>query len=258
MFEFLRSLFHEKSSYAPKKEEQDRQVFQYSTINALMEGLYQGTISYGELFEHGDFGLGTFDALDGEMVAVDGHFYQIKQDGKLSVVSAEQTAPFAVLVKFRPDLKFKVDSALDYHQLLEQIGNKLESVNFIYAMRVDAFFDSVEVRIAPRQCKPYPVLTEAAKEQPEFTYSNLRGTICGFRFPAYTSAINVPGYHMHFVDQARTIGGHVLDAKMHDVAIEIEQLSGFFVQLPTSSEFMAADLSADHSKEIRAAEEKKN
>ena len=54
-------------------------LYQTSTINALLEGVYDGDITFHELKEHGDFGLGTFHALDGEMVALDGNFYQIKR-----------------------------------------------------------------------------------------------------------------------------------------------------------------------------------
>ena len=41
-----------------------------STIDAILNGLYDGIITYGELKEWGDFGIGTFEGLDGEMVAL--------------------------------------------------------------------------------------------------------------------------------------------------------------------------------------------
>jgi len=50
-------------------------LFQTSTIDALLEGEYDGDISFAELEERGDFGLGTLEALDGEMIALDGGFY---------------------------------------------------------------------------------------------------------------------------------------------------------------------------------------
>ena len=78
------------------------EVFQNSTINALLEGVYDGSMTYGELRRHGDFGLGTFNALDGEMVAFDGEFYQIKSDGIAYPVADEQRTPFATVLFFQP------------------------------------------------------------------------------------------------------------------------------------------------------------
>ena len=62
------------------KEDRDT-LFQFSTIDELLEGSYDGNMTYKELAEHGDFGIGTFDRLDGEMIGCDGKFYQIKANG---------------------------------------------------------------------------------------------------------------------------------------------------------------------------------
>jgi acetolactate decarboxylase len=57
-------------------EDQPHVIFQTSTIDALLDGAYDGDVSFRELREHGAFGLGTLDALDGEMIALDGRFYR--------------------------------------------------------------------------------------------------------------------------------------------------------------------------------------
>ena len=44
-------------------------MFQRSTINALMQGVYDSNTTFeGELKSYGNFGLGTVWALDGEMI----------------------------------------------------------------------------------------------------------------------------------------------------------------------------------------------
>ncbi len=48
---------------------------------ALLDGIYDGVISFEELKERGDFGIGTFDQLDGEMIAFDNEFYHLRSDG---------------------------------------------------------------------------------------------------------------------------------------------------------------------------------
>src|SRR5438552_12381617 len=77
---------------------------QYSTINALLAGAYDGDMTFGELRRHGDFGLGTFNALDGEMIALDGGYYQITADGAVRPVRDDMRTPFAVVTQFQPSM----------------------------------------------------------------------------------------------------------------------------------------------------------
>ena len=56
--------------------------FQTSTIDALLDGEYVGDITFAELEGGRALGLGTLDALDGEMIALDGSFYQIRADAQ--------------------------------------------------------------------------------------------------------------------------------------------------------------------------------
>ena len=62
-------------------------LYQVSTIDALMQGAYEGVQPVSEIRKHGDFGIGTFDALDGEMIVLDGTVYQAKADGKIYPVA---------------------------------------------------------------------------------------------------------------------------------------------------------------------------
>ena len=77
------------------------ELYQVSTIEALTAGLYSPEGSFADLARHGDFGLGTFVDLDGEMVALDGAFYQVKSDGTVHVVPPTAKTPFAEVVFFK-------------------------------------------------------------------------------------------------------------------------------------------------------------
>jgi len=79
-------------------------VFQASTIDALLAGVYEGDISCRRLLKHGDFGIGTFDGLDGEMVLLDGNMYQIKADGKVYEPNLSVKTPFATICQFSTDM----------------------------------------------------------------------------------------------------------------------------------------------------------
>ena len=59
-------------------------MYQISTSSALVEGVDEGAVSSRTLLEHGDFGLGTFETRDGEMVILDGIIYQVRGDGSVT------------------------------------------------------------------------------------------------------------------------------------------------------------------------------
>jgi acetolactate decarboxylase len=58
--------------------------FQVSTSGALVAGIYSGVVSVQSTLKHGDFRLGTFANLDGEMVVLDGRANQVNGRGKFS------------------------------------------------------------------------------------------------------------------------------------------------------------------------------
>ena len=49
---------------------------------SLLDGIYDGDFYMSEAKEHGDFGIGTFNRLDGELIGFDGEFYRLRSDGK--------------------------------------------------------------------------------------------------------------------------------------------------------------------------------
>lgn len=238
----------------PTPQELD-EVFQASTLDALLEGVYDGEITFGELKKHGDFGLGTFDALDGEMLAFDGQFYQVKSDGSVHEVRDEQKTPFAAVLFFQPTTRRAIEETLDFPGLEERIDRRLPTKNIFYALRIDGFFPRMTTRSVPRQTRPYPPLVEVAKSQPIFKLENVGGTMVGFRFPDYASGFNVPGYHLHFLSEDKTCGGHVLDFSLDPGALlSIDPAANFHLELPKSKDFMNADLEKDHRADIEQAE----
>jgi acetolactate decarboxylase len=230
------------------------EVFQNSTINALLEGVYDGSLTYGELRRHGDFGLGTFNALDGEMIAFDGEFYQIKSDGIAYAVADDQQTPFATVLFFRAKLTQTLTGPLGYEPLQALAEGLMEGPNLFYAVRVDGHFRTVKTRSVPRQAKPYRHLDEVAKEQPVFDLDDVRGTLVGFRFPDFTRGLNVPGFHLHFLTEDRRRGGHVLDLELARGALAIDSTAGFHLELPTDPAFLHADLGHDPGEALDRAE----
>lgn len=229
-------------------------IFQNAPINALMAGCYDGTMSVKSLKEHGDFGFGTLDALDGEMVALDGAFYQIKPDGKAYLLGNRARSPFAAVTFFDRDQEFSAAGEMSFEDLKGVLDGKLRSSNLLYAIRIEGVFKSLKVRSAAPQHKPYPVLTEAIKEQKVFDLKDQEGTLVGFRFPAYMGGVNVPGYHFHFLSKDRTLGGHVLDLIVKDPSVAVDEAKEFSMKLPENESFLKFDLKGDPEAAIAKVE----
>jgi len=230
------------------------EIFQNSTINALLKGVYDGSMTYGELKRHGDFGLGTFNALDGEMIAVDGDFYQVKADGVAYPVADDQRTPFATVLFFQPTLRRPLSGPLDYEHFQALVDGLMEGPNLFYAVRVDGRFRFVTMRSIPRQAKPYPPLAEAAKTQPIFHLETVTGTLAGFRFPDFARGLNVPGFHLHFLTEDRKAGGHVLNSVLERGELAVDASARFHLELPTDPAFLHADLGHDQKDDLDRAE----
>lgn len=229
-------------------------LYQVSLIDALLEGVYDGAVSCGELKRHGDLGIGTFDALDGEMIVLNGQVYQVKADGVAYNVDDSVQTPFAAVTYFDPDRKVEVQSAVDYAMLQEVLDDTLSTENILYALRIEGTFEYIKTRSVPRQTKPYPRLVEIVEEQPIFEFHDIKGSIVGFRLPSYVKGINVPGYHLHFITEALDAGGHLLECSFKDITVEIDDTSEFFMVLPDNKEFYTVNLEEQKQAELDKVE----
>lgn len=231
---WIRSLHVETLREAELHAEREPHVlFQASTIGALLEGAYEGDLSFAELAEHGDLGLGTLNALDGEMIAVDGCFYRADVDGAVGEVPAEARTPFAVVTRFSPTVDEEVDGPLDHERLLSSLDELTPESASSSAIRIDGCFELVRARSVPRQSPPYRPLTEVVAEQHVFELRDVSGTMLGFRFPDYAEGIEVSGYHLHFVSDDRRRGGHVLGSRGEGrLRVRVDPSSELHVELP--------------------------
>jgi acetolactate decarboxylase len=247
---------HHSGGHRISAEPVSRDIFQVSTISALMAGVFDGDTPYADIMRNGDFGVGTFNALDGEMAAVDGRYYHLHTDGSVVDVDPADLTPFAAVTFFRADAEIGVDTPHDRAALLALVDATVPSTNLFYAIRVDGLFSSVTTRTAARQSKPYPRLVDTTTSQVEHTLSSVSGTIVGFRAPQYAQGMTVGGYHLHFIDDSRTLGGHVLDFELESGRVVLDQDADLHVEMPTSSSFLDADIdSGEHlGAEIEAAE----
>ncbi|MEN6397084.1 MAG: acetolactate decarboxylase [Methanoregula sp.] len=232
-------------------------LYQVSTIDALMQGVYDGNVTVAELVKHGDFGIGTFDRLDGEMIVLDGRVWQAKADGTVLPAPDNQTTPFATVTYFKTDIRQTTpDREMNFSGFATTMAAQIPSRNMIYAVKIHGTFPSVTVRAIPAQQPPYPTLTEAAKTQGVHTYTNVTGTVVGFYTPVFLKGLNAQGYHLHFLADDHLRGGHILDLVVPPESIvEYDVTQEFTMALPTSGAFAGTNLTADMSEALAAVEQ---
>jgi acetolactate decarboxylase len=209
-------------------------LFQVSTFNALKKGLYHGYVSYEDLRKNGDFGIGTVDGLDGEMVALDGQFFQIRVDGKAYPIPDSARTPFAVVTFFKPQTRVSIESAHSLRELHDALERLVLCKDLPYAIKVEGNFTSIEVRSVARQNMPYPDLASALSHQVKFPLRKVQGTLVGFRFPEYMDGVNVAGYHFHFITADKQAGGHVLDCSGAGLTADLVPTSRVLMEMAPS------------------------
>jgi acetolactate decarboxylase len=230
-------------------------LYQTSTMSALLDGIYDGSVTIAELLEHGDFGVGTFNHLDGEMVVNEGACFHLFSNGEARVAGPDELTPFAAVIRFEADITLEVQSSTTRADLLARIDASVSSENLFYGIRVSGRFASVSTRTAARQEAPYRPLAEATDDESERMFGATAGVLVGFRTPDYEQGISVAGYHLHFLNEEHSAGGHAFDFVLESGLVEISIVSEMRLSLPTSGPFLTADLhNKDMEAEIRQSE----
>jgi len=229
-------------------------VFQTSTLDALFDGDFDGDLTFAELAEQGDLGIGTLNGLDGEMIALDGRFLRADADGAIAEVPDGARTPFAVVTRFEPSVEVELEGPLDHDALVAAVDRHAPPGAPVCAVRIDGEWERVHARSVPRQRPPYRSLTEVAHDQHVFDLDDVEGTMVGFRFPQYAQGLEVAGYHLHFVDAARERGGHVLGCRARRVTVRIDASRDLHVELPPGVELGAPDTGPAAAARVRAVE----
>ncbi|MFX4057680.1 MAG: acetolactate decarboxylase [Spiroplasma sp. hy2] len=186
-------------------------VYQFSTITSLAAGNFDGMIKLGTLLKQGNFGLGTFDHLDGELIVLDGVGYQLKSDGTVNEVTASMTSPFAVMAFFEEHQKINISQLTSYEEIQQVIVDNLPSLNLFYGIKINGLFSEIKTRTVSWQKKPYPTLLKASEQQGILNAKNINGDIVGFWTPSFANTLGVNGFHCHFINTEKNTGGHIFD-----------------------------------------------
>jgi acetolactate decarboxylase len=231
--EFLNALHVEMVRHRELRPEARRhELFQTSTIEALLGGAFDGDLTLWEILQHGDLGLGTLNGLDGELIVIDGVAWKADRHCRLSRASGSSCTPYAVVVPFSPGRPVALRSPVRYADLGQAVGHRLQGAVSPAAIRIDGRFEHVRVRSVAKQRRPYPQLAEALAGQRTCDLDHVSGTIVGFGFPNALDGIEMIGWHLHFASTDRTQGGHVLDFALRDGVAQLDDTTELQVELP--------------------------
>lgn len=231
-------------------------MYQYSIIDALLAGVYDGNRTFEELKQKGDFGVGSFNRLDGELLMNEGKVYRMRSDGNIEEVADEDSTGIAFVKFFKADTTFVLEeNGMTYARLQEKL-NAVLPANQLYALRMKGNFYTLHGRAPAPATPPYlPLQTYlTGGGQKEFHFENIRGTGVGFLMPAYMARVNVPGYHIHFISDDRKHGGHVFEFTTDQVMIEVDYIRGFVVEPNTHAAIVKADLAKNRQQELEEIE----
>jgi acetolactate decarboxylase len=218
-------------------------LVQFSLLAALAAGDYGGDVPLSEIRRHGDFGLGTFDRLDGEMIMLDGEVYQVLSDSTVRRREDEGSSPFATVTFFTEDGRFDAVSATSLTELDQWFDRRLPKAQIPVAIRVHGEFEKLTLRSAPPQTPPFRPLVDVIDQQVTWKRQNVRGTMVGFRCPQWMGTLNVAGYHWHFLSEDRSVGGHVLDCQFNGATATYDECAAVLIRLPASGSFGEVDIS---------------
>jgi acetolactate decarboxylase len=234
-------------------DEMENKLYISSPINAILEGFHRDDITIGSLREKGDFGIGTFNHLDGEMIAMDGSFMRLDFDGNARPAESDWKTPYAVMCHFKPTLTERIDALMDFGKFSEYLKRMLPSDNMFYAICMTGKFHSVDTRSVPKTEKNLP-LAEVTPHQKVRHFKNIEGRLVGFYTPPFVPSVSVPGYHFHFINSDFSEGGHLLSCAPESLEIRMQVFFSLELTLPKTLDYLTASFVRDARRDLEKAE----
>ena len=232
-------------------------INQVSLLQGLTFGDYNGSVPVSQLKKLGDIGIGTFDALNGELIMLEGTVYRAASDGTIEVVPDDEKIPFANVTFFDSDEVIQLNNIDNVNTLKAELDKKVNEAgkNRFYMIKAEGTFTKMDVRSELPQKKPYKPLAKVLEtDQTFFNYENIKGTVVGLYCPEYMNDLNAVGWHFHFISEDRKAGGHVLDLSAKETNVTMDRTDYFSMTLPDNEMFNEFDLTIDQSEDIKKVE----
>jgi acetolactate decarboxylase len=226
--------------------EDKNMIFHYSVLKALDNGVLEGNMKIGELKQHGDLGLGAFNKLNGEMIILDHVVYRVLPEGKIVQPDDEILVPYSVITFYYQDDTLSLNGEINYQALKAYVKRRVPSQNFFYAFRIIGEFEYIKCGGANMQEKPYnKSLVKMLEDRPVYEGKDIKGTLVGFWCPEYIGDINTSGFHLHFLSDDHSMGGHLMEFTARSLKIGYDIKSAYKILLPDTEDFRKAFFRSD-------------
>ncbi len=233
-------------------------MYQISTLQALALGYSRAVTRAGDLLLEGDTGLGTYEDVNGEMIVLDGHCYRAQKDGSVIEVDENAGVPFAAVARLHGEREFRLENMPNIQSIRTELTRRIEEhfgLNSMHVIRIDGLFEKVDARSeAPYRSHHVTLKTVLDSNQTSFVFDNIKGSLVGVYYPDHMDGINMPGWHLHFISEDRTKGGHVFDVILKEGNVRLDKISRIEIQLPTDPAFDTYSLKTVSEDELNKVE----
>ncbi len=223
-------------------------VYQISSLAGLEHGVFFPTTTVGELKKHGDFGVGAFEHMDGELILINGKAYNGMYDGSVVLMDDKAPITYGAVSFFKASKTTTLNNINSYEEMMKSIDALLPNINNFYAFKINAKFSYVKYRSTDKQDQPYPPLSQVIATQSIFEVKDVKGTFVGVRLPHFIKNVYAPGYHLHFITDDKKQGGHILEVKFDEAKVQIQYLSQMLIKMPTNEGAKKIDLAVPYQK----------
>lgn len=224
-------------------------LYQHGTLGVLMAGALEGTAPIKDILKYGDYGIGTLEGGDGEIMIQDGVAYHISaEDETVKALTGDELTPYANVIQFQADTSFECENETE-ETLYQKVRQAMMSENLFSVVKISGHFKNMHGRVMPKQDPPYRKLIESARQQPEYTCHDIEGTIIAFYTPEFYHGVGSAGFHPHFLSADRSFLAHVLHFETGHIQVEIQNCQAFHQMLPSTDSFLNKKIDFDHIRE---------
>lgn len=227
-------------------EKMNNHLHHFNYRAAFMSGYYEGEFLLSEVLSRGDFGLGTFNNLDGEMIVLDGQIYRAKTDGTSEkVTDLSEGTPSAIVTVFKTEQQIKFQN-VSTDGLKKWIAENLNTEKKMYALKLSGIFTKVTARSQQKvTSRPFPPIEAIVDKMVYHELDEVSGTLVGFQLPPYLGLINYPGLHFHFVGDSRNpllYGGCAPQYELREGTLHIMEITSFSVDIPKDETYETMEI----------------
>jgi acetolactate decarboxylase len=213
-------------------------LYQYGIVESFLGGLFRGTLPVSYLKVKGNFGIGAPNLVDGELIMYNGKVYQTRSNGQTTQVPDTAKVPLAFVCFFKADTSFRITGAQSQQDAERQIEDYMSNKNGLYAIRITGVFRHIKTRAFYAVDKePFPPIATLMANQKVFEFDGFKGTMFGYKVPAYLAGVNIAGYHFHCIANNMNQGGHVLDFVPENAVVEIALIKKVKLDIPNDKAF---------------------